>query len=695
MTFSPRRRRTKRRAPKLRRLLVVAAGVAVFVAAIVGGVIFATGRAGPGDPAAALARAEALLGQDNASAARAAATDATRGAPGDPRAHLVLARSLLALGEGVAADAEVQRAVAAGYDPRSAAPLRAEALLLQGQPDKALAEAIKAAPEQQAFALRIEGRAKAMLGDAAGAGAAFDTALHLAPRDARVWTDLGRVRFAAGDLAGAAAASDRAVRLAPGDVSALVLRGEVVRNQFGLVAALPWFEQALKRDPGRHAVLIEYAATLGDAGRTVDALAATRRALAARAGSPQAYYLQAVMAARAGDYDLARGLVDRTEGALDDLPGMMLLAGTLDLQAGDDEQAIDRLGNLVGTQLMNIEARKLLAFAYLRSGSARTAIDLLAPVVARADADSYALTLAGRAYERLGDRARAAHYLDRAAFPAIGNAAAFSADDSAAILAGEAAKRPGDPDATVPLIRALIDKGDRAGALARAQAIAAASPGAPGAQLVLGDVLMLAGRTGEAAAVYRRAADLRFDEPTVLRLVEALDRSGHREEAANALALFLSQNPQNVTALRLSAHWQLAAGDYDSAIDSLEAVRAQIGDGDAALDAELAAAYAGTGETETAVDFGEAAYGLAPANPAVADAYGWALFRGGDKGGALELLQKAVTLAPKHAGLRWHLAQIQAANGDKIGARANAAAALSDPSFADRPAAQALIAKMG
>ena len=54
-----------------------------------------------------------------------------------------------------------------------------------------------------------------------------------------------------------------------------------------------------------------------------------------------------------------------------------------------------------------------------------------------------------------------------------------------------------------------------------------------------------------------------------------------------------------------------------------------------------------------------------------------------------------VTLSPNHAGLHWHLAQIYAALGRKAEAKAQAAAALADPGFADRAAAQALIAKMG
>lgn len=692
MTSSHRRRRAaKTRSFGLRRTLVLAGGLAVFAAVVAGWFLLKPGRLGPGQAQEAAARAEALLGADNATGARELALDAVRGDPGNARAHLVLARAMLAQGDGVGAEAEIQRAVDAGYDPKLVPQLRAHAWLLQGEEEKAIPEADRAAPQFRPYALRIRARAMTALGDLAGARDALDQALRIAPNDAGVWTDLGRFRFVAGDLLGAAEASDRAVRLAPGSVEALVLRGEVVRNQYGLVAALPWFEQALKRDAYDHRALIECAATLGDAGRSVDALAATRRALDARPGSPQAFYLQAVIAARAGNFDLARTILEKTGGAIDDLPGMLLLGGTLDIEQGDYEQAVAKLRELVGRQPMNITARKLLAVALLRTDSARNAIDALRPVVARADADSYALTLVGRGFERIGDRAAAARYLDRAALPLIGGAAAFSADDSAPILAADAAQRPNDPAAVVPLIRGLIDSGDRGAALARAQDVAAKNPGAPAAQVVLGDVLMLMDRAGDAAAAYQRAADLRFDEPTMLRLVEALDRAGRREDAANALALFLSQNPVSIPALRLSAHWQLAAGDYDAAIDSLEEIRARIGDGDAVLDAELASAYAGAGETGTAVDFGEAAYGLAPANPAVADAYGWALYRGGDAAGALELLQKAVTLAPRHAGLRWHLAQVYAALGRRADARLHAQAALADPSFADRAAAQALV----
>jgi Flp pilus assembly protein TadD len=243
----------------------------------------------------------------------------------------------------------------------------------------------------------------------------------------------------------------------------------------------------------------------------------------------------------------------------------------------------------------------------------------------------------------------------------------------------------------VPLIRALIAQGDKTGALARAQGIAARHPGVPAAHLLVGDTLMLMDRFADAAAAYRSAADMRFDESTMLRLVEALDRAQRRADAANVLALFLSQNPVDVAALRLSGKWQLAAGDYNAAVDTLELLRARIGDGDAGLNADLATAYSGANEFAAAADFGEAAYALTPANPVVADAYGWALYKNGDTPAAVELLQKAVVLAPHHAGLRWHLAQIYTDLGRKAEARAQAQAALADARFTDRAAATAMV----
>lgn len=700
MTSSPKhRRRGKssgiRRRLNLRYVVVAALCLGAFGVALIAFRSVVTGGPDPQAARAALARSEAYLKAGNASAARSQAFQAVREDPGLGEAHLAQARAALALDEGVAAEASLRRALDNGIDVTRTHALMAHAVLLQGDPRRAVIEADKAPASDRRYALRVKARAYAAGGNLAAAQQAVRAAVALAPQSADAWTELGRFRYNAGDIAGAIAASTRAVALDRGNTDALILRGELVRTQYGLTAALPWFEAALKRDPYRHAALIQYAATLGDVGRTRDMLAATRRAMEVRPRSPQALYLQAVLAARNEDFGLAGDLLSRAGNGIAQLPGALLLGGAIDIAQNRDERAIERLRSLVSLQPMNITARKLLATALLRSDASKNGIEVIQPVVARADADSYALTLAARGYERIGQRDVAARLFDRAADPAQGRAAGFSADDPMAMLATAVARAaPDDPAATIPLLRGLLDRGDKAGALARAQAIAARNPGAPAAHQIVGDVLMLLGRPADAIASYRNAASLRFDEPAMLRLVEAQDRAGRRAEAANTLALFRSQNPLNLAALRLSAQWQAAAGDHDAAIDSLEAIRLRTGNADAALLAELALAYAGAGEVDRAADYAEAAYRLAPSNPAAAGALGWALTQRGDAPGGVELLRKAVGLAPRHPLLRWQLAQAYADAGRNAEARAQAQAALAIPGFSDRAAARTLIARL-
>jgi len=657
--------------------------------------VAAPATADPADARHALAQSLSLLQAGNINAARAHAQAAIKADPDWGLAHAVLARIFLALGDGVAAEGELGRAQATGFDIERAHQLYAHAWLLQGDPARALAEAGKTQPRFAGYAVRVGARALAAQGDLPGAQRALAKLLAAAPDDSAAWSDLGRVRYNSGDIAGAIDAANRAIGIDGNNIEALTLRGELVRGQYGLVAALPWFEAALKRDAYYHPALIEYAGTLGDVGRYGDMLEATRKALAARPGSPQAYYLQAVLAARAGNYDLARTLLDRTTGKLDGLPGALLLGGTLSYQAGAYEQAIEQWRELVGRQPMNITARRLLGAALLRSGDAQGALDVLRPVALRGDADSYTLGLVARAFERTGERDWSAKFLDRAAWPARDTATPFGTDDSLAVLASAAQEGPDDPALRIGYLRGLVDNGEPGSALAQAQQLARDNPGAPAAQLAVGDVLSVMGRYADAAAAYRRAADIHFDEPTMLRTVDALDRAGQRPAAANVLALFLSQNPQNIAAQRLAGHWQIAAGDWDAAIATLEGLRLRVGNRDAALLAELAYAYLGDDDADTALAYAKASYALAPLNPAATDAYGWALYQQGEVGPAVQLLEKAIFIAPQQAVLHWHLGQAYADIGRNADAVAQIKAALADPGFGDRPAAMAVLKTLG
>jgi Flp pilus assembly protein TadD len=633
-----RRRRRRLRLTVPRRLLVAAAGL-LLLAGIAGGIVYLAKRAARPDPAAAFAAGEVALKAANYSAARNHFISAVDGDPAKGEAQVALARTLILLGDGVAAGGALDRAVAAGTAPTSLHPLRAAALLLGGDTDGALAEAAKARGDADAD--RVGALAVAAKGDRAGAAQRLEALIARLPANAAAWRDLGRVRLDLGDVGGASVAAVRATTLDPRDLAALTLRGEVVRRRYGLIAALPWFDAALRRDAYYVPALLEQAATLGEIGRYTDSLGAIRRALAGRPGEPRALYLAAVIAARAGDRDLASALLARAGDGTAGIPGAMLLSGGLDYAGGRYEQAIATWRALVDRQPMNLAARRLLGAALLRSGDADAALAVLRPIALRADADSYTLGLVGRAFEAKGQRDWAARFLDRAARGAAGPSRPFGQDEDVAVLADAVNDAPGDPRLAVALIRGELERGQGAAALAGAQRLVAAAPGAPAAQQLLGDVLFVSGRAGPAAAAYARAADLRFDRPAMLRLIEARAAAGDRRGAAEVLALYLAQNPQAVDARRALANVQLAAGDDDAAA-TLDGLLDDVGNRDALLLAQAAAAHEGAGEDALAE--ARAAYRLQPMNLAVVAAYAQALAASGDAEGARQMTAKAGAL---------------------------------------------------
>lgn len=616
-------------------------------------------RVPPPNPQRLLVDSLNTLEAGNYSAARTNAQHAIAAAPKLAIAHAVLARAYLELGDGLAAEAELARATDAGLSVGRLHQLQAHARLLQGDADGALDETAEVLPRYAGYATRIRARALASQGDGVQAQAVLRALLDRMPTDAAAWTDLGRIRLTAGDIGGASDAAARAATLAPREPAALTLQAEVVRSRYGLVAALPWFAAALRSDAYYHPALIEYAATLGELGRNTEMLAATRDALLARPGSPQALYLQAVLAARAGRATLARTLLQRAGGAIAGLPGSLLLSASLDYTEGKPEQAAVTWQRLVALQPLNVSARRLLGAALLRSGNPNDALETLRPIGLRADADSYSLTLIARAFEAVDDRASAAQFLDRAGAAPLAPAAMFATDEAIGALMADADKASGDPTYILGVIRGLLARGDLGGAVSRARTLAVLTPGGAAAQLSLGDALAAGGRYGEAAGAYARAADLSFDEPTMLRLVDALGRSGRAKDAAASLALYLSQNPQSLAGLRLLGHWQVASGDWGTAIETLEGVRRRIGNRDGGVLTDLALAYAGSDDGMIAVRYGQAAYRLSPMNAAAADAYGVALAADGNISGARQLLVKATRLAPGNAAIADHLRQLR------------------------------------
>ncbi len=578
---------------------------------------------------------------------------------GDKAARVMQARVHLALGDGVAAESEIARARQSGVPARAVAHLLAHAELLQGDARAALAEAAAAAPEHEAYAARIRGRAHMALGENGEAQAALNRALVLAPGDSNVWTDVARFRRANGDVAGALEAVDRAVAARPRNAEALVLRGELSRGQYGLAAALPWFDRALEVDPGNVIALLERAITYGDIGRMGDMLADAREVHRLTGGHPTAYYLQSMLAARARNFNLAKSLWTRTRGAFDDTPAGRLLLSAIDFETGNEEQASRRLALLVADQPGNRRARRLLAAARWRMGDAAGTVEALRPLADLPDADSYTLSLIGRALARQGDGLAASLYLARASRPQPGALSSLDplSEGAFAAVRRAAAENPDDGPAQVRLISALLARGMGDEAFARARRLQATNAGAPEVHVLVGDALGISGDFAAAANEYRRAANLAFTEGVAIRLIEALQRSGQADAADGVLRLFVQQNPRNVPALVLLAGREMQRQDWPTAIAIYEGLRRRIGNNDATILNNLAWAYSESGDLARALPLARRAWALDRDNPATADTLGWLLFKSGRRAEGLALLEHAARGAPSDADIRRRLAQ--------------------------------------
>jgi len=567
----------------------------------------------------------------------------------DPQAiaeRVELARVAIKLGDGVGAEAAVKGALGAGAKEAALRPLLARAYAMQGEGSRALQTLDDGPiiPEMIGEAAWVAGDIHLSNGDLGAAREAYDRAVHELPRNSALWVDVARFRDANADVLGARDAVDYAIELDKANGAALAFKANLVRTEDGLKASLDWYEAALAVDPDNEDALIEQAATLGDLGRYQDMLAALRHAATIVPRDPRLFYLQAVLAARAGNYPLARSLLQRTRGDLDEQPSFMLLSAIVELELGGEAVAASWADRLLAEQPENFSARRILAAAEWADGDAGAALEALLPLVRRPDADSWSLLLAARAAAELGRRIESADYLGRAAALAPGEAVPFAADNDYGLLTMAADAEPLNPAYAIPAISADLSSGNSARAIARATRLRDANRGVADAHILLGDAALAGGQTDLAVQAYRAARDLDASERTTLRLANALFRAGDAAGSGAAILALQRGQPSSIAADRLSGHLAMDIEHWDQAIAHFERVQRRIGNRDAVILRELARAWAAKGDDERALPLIDRAYRLQPLNAGIMGFYADLLERRGRKQAAADLRDKAAQI---------------------------------------------------
>ncbi|MCT2558102.1 tetratricopeptide repeat protein [Tsuneonella sp. YG55] len=477
-------------------------------------------------------------------------------------------RGLLAAGDGIGAEAALRRAIENGTPADELAPWMGEAELQQGdllEAERWLAQGAFA-PRSAAHGFHMLGRLRMRQGDLPGAGQAFDKALATSPDEPGLWVDIGRLRWRGGEQAEAIAASERALAASPDDPAALLFRAQLLRDSGGNGLALPVIERGLAASPGDPDLLAEHAATLGELGRAREMLAATRLLASAAPSDPRALYLQAVLAARAGRYDLARSLLQRSGGSAQEVPGAAMLLAVVDMENGNFATAAQGLDALLRRQPDNRRVRLLLARALALGGNHR---ELIARFGAEPDTP-YMSMLVGRAYEAMGEREKAAPYIDGAL---AGGALRIVPIGARSGLDVARQRGSGNGPSVVALVRALIAADRKAEARSASRTFLAAHPGSADAAALAGDAAFAAGDPVAAAAMYQRAAAIRRNWPLVKRMAAALERAGQPDAATKAIAAHLAGEPANADAAALLGRRLLDRGETQRASTLIDQAR--------------------------------------------------------------------------------------------------------------------------
>ncbi len=389
-------------------------------------------------------------------------------------------------------------------------------------------------------------------GNLAEAGRILDQAREIEPENPGLWVDVARLRFRGGEHLTALEAADYALELGPEYAPALLMRAQLVRDAHGLADALPWFEAAVAADPANRELLADYAATLGDLGRNKDMLIVVRELAEIDPNYPQVFYLQAVLAARAGEAVLARTLLSRSSMVERGVPAAMLLDAVIDLQQGTPDSAITTLDRLSQRQPGNIRVLELLAKAMWLSGRDEELINRFDVRAQAADASAYLTMLVGRAHERLGNREAATPFLDRAH---------RMRDVRWAVLGSTPEGRAALPAPTSEL-RQLIAAQDVAGANQAAADLIERLPVSSDIRSLAGDAALAAGNAETALERYGVAATIRRPWPLTRKIVEAYREYGDNSAADTLLVRHLSGEPHNTEALFMLAERRALEDDW-------------------------------------------------------------------------------------------------------------------------------------
>ena len=386
------------------------------------------------------ATARALIEKGDLRAAQIELRNAVRDDPTNAEAHFRLGVVQMRLGDPVAAEKELRLARDNGFDPRGVTPLLAQTYMAQGKFKELLRDfaATGQPPEIAVSILVTRGLAMMQMDNMDGAAGAFAEAERLGPQAVDPPLAAARVLIAKRDYAGAEAKVDRALTINGKAPDALVLKAQLSNLKGDRPKALAALDSAIEVAPNSSAARLERANILVATGQDAKAKIDVDLVLANEPRSAGAVYLQAVLYARARDFQNADAALTKIGGVMSRFPRGYYFQAIVKFNLGQAEQAVEAAGKYVARNPGDPDGVKLMARIDLAVQRPEHAIQMLEQNADAGTADADMLDLLGRAYAQSGRSQQALITFQKAAAMAPDNADILNRLASARLGLGDA-----------------------------------------------------------------------------------------------------------------------------------------------------------------------------------------------------------------------------------------------------------------
>ena len=576
----------------------------------------------------------------------------------------------------------------------------AAAWLKTGQPDRALdtLKPLLIAEKQDLSVLAMAGEASLQAHEPAQARDYLQKATAIDPKNAKLRTALSVSHMAAGDSARAMAELESATAEDPGQSAAdtILILTHLRNSEFDkALAAINVLE---KKTPNNPAVYNFRGAAYAGKKDFVNARKNFEQVLTLNPAYSEAAMNLAQLDLREKNPQAAR---KRYETVLardkNNLPALLALVNL----ASDKKEAVSLLERAAQASPSALQPRRLLAEHYLRNNEAQKALNLAREAQTANPDNADALDLLGAtqlaagetenaltSYQklaRLAPKSPLAHYKLASAQATTKN---LDAAKSSLRLALEL--KPDYLEAQAALISLELRSGKPAEALKIAQQVQQQNPKLSAGFVFEGDILIDQKQYDQAAKAYEKAFALDKSGLIAVKRHQAQSLAGSVKDADTRLLQWLKEHPKDQATRAYMAQAYMTRRQDKQAIEQYQ-ILLQGAPGNLLALNNLAWLYHRVKDPR-ALDTAEQAYKRRPDAAVITDTLGWILFEQGKTARAVELLQKAVALAPKNPEIGYHYAVALAKTGDRQKARKQLEAVLaSGQSFPQQDEARALL----